>query len=259
MRTPLPTAHAHNDYEHHSPFRGAFALGFRSIEVDVFPVDGRLLVAHDAKDLRPDRTLAALYLDPILACARAGTDPGRGPCPHGHPLTLLVDVKRGGATAVSLLEAELEPLLPWLKRIEGGRLVDGPIEVIVSGARPADAIAGRRDRLLFLDGRVRDLESNPPVALMPLISSSFRPVAGAYGFRGLDDDAKTRIGELARRTHAQGRRLRFWGHMEAPWVWSTLVDHRVDLIGSDVPWALARWLRANDPRCRPATESPTKD
>ena len=129
MRTPLPTAHAHNDYEHHSPFRGAFALGFRSIEVDVFPVDGRLLVAHDAKDLRPERTLAALYLDPILACARTGTDPGRGPCPHGHPLTLLVDVKRGGATAVSLLEAELEPLLPWLKRIEGGRLVDGPIEV----------------------------------------------------------------------------------------------------------------------------------
>ena len=257
-KTPLPTAHAHNDYAHPAPFHGSFGLGYRSIEVDVFPVDGRLLVAHDAKDLRPERSLEALYLAPILARCRAA-HAERGPCPYGHPLTLLVDIKRHGDLSTTLLEAELEPLLPWLRRVEGGRIVDGPIEIVVSGARSLEKLAGRDDRLVFVDGRVKDLASPPPATLMPQISASFRSVAGSYGIRGLDDAAKSRIADVAEQARNHGRRLRFWGHMEAPWIWSTLVANRVDLIGSDVPWALARWLRANDPRCRPTPNSRTED
>ena len=253
-KTPLATAHAHNDYAHPNP-HGTFGLGYRSIEVDVFPVDGRLLVAHDAKDLRPARSLDALYLAPILARCRDAADAGRGPCPHGHRLTLLVDIKRQGELSTKLLEDELEPLLPWLRRVEGGRLVDGPIEVVVSGARSVEKLAASDDRLVFVDGRLKDLASPPPVTLMPQVSASFRSVTGTYGIRGLDEAAKSRIAEVAKQARDHGRRLRFWAHMEAPWVWSTLVANRVDLIGSDVPWALARWLRANDPRCRPTSES----
>ena len=250
LQSPLPTAHAHNDYEQPSPFHGSFGLGFRSFEVDVFPVDGRLMVAHDRADIRGDRTFESMYLAPILARCRAGDDPRRGPCPSGRRLTLLIDIKRNGPTAATLLESALEPLLPWLRRVERGRIVEGPIEVIVSGHRPIENLIARNDRLLFIDGRIRDLDDPPPVELMPLVSASFRPTVGAFGFRRLDETARARIGELAERARSRGRRLRFWGHMEAPWVWSVLVGHRVDLIGSDVPWALARWLRANDPRCR---------
>jgi len=67
VRAQLPSAHSHNDYEQPMPFRHAFDRGFRSIEADVWLVDGRLLVAHDRRDALPERTLAALYLDPLRA------------------------------------------------------------------------------------------------------------------------------------------------------------------------------------------------
>src|SRR2546426_1011359 len=54
---PLLNAHAHNDYEHSRPLLDALDQGFTSVEADVFPVAGNLLVAHDFYALRPDRTL----------------------------------------------------------------------------------------------------------------------------------------------------------------------------------------------------------
>ena len=69
--TPLPHAHAHNDYEHARPLLDALAHGFCSVEADVFLRDGRLLVAHTPLDLKPERTLERLYLDPLRQRVRA--------------------------------------------------------------------------------------------------------------------------------------------------------------------------------------------
>src|SRR2546426_4129702 len=62
---PLVRAHAHNDYEHARPLLDALDHGFCSIEADVWLVEGKLLVAHDRNKVKPDRTLQALYLDPM--------------------------------------------------------------------------------------------------------------------------------------------------------------------------------------------------
>ncbi|HEY2894618.1 MAG TPA: hypothetical protein VGJ16_10410, partial [Pirellulales bacterium] len=62
---PLPQAHAHNDYLHEHPLADALAHGFASVEADIFLVDGKLLVAHEKRDIKPDRTLESLYLDPL--------------------------------------------------------------------------------------------------------------------------------------------------------------------------------------------------
>src|SRR5256885_12298392 len=64
-RPPLTRAHAHNDYEHTRPLLDALDHGFCSIEADIWLVDGNLLVAHDRGKVKPDRTLQALYLDPL--------------------------------------------------------------------------------------------------------------------------------------------------------------------------------------------------
>ena len=66
--SPLPNAHAHNDYEHNRPLFDALDHGFTSVEADVFLVDGKLLVGHDREALKPERTLDSLY----LAACRAG-------------------------------------------------------------------------------------------------------------------------------------------------------------------------------------------
>src|ERR1700748_1478515 len=65
--TPLLNAHAHNDYEHTHPLFDALDQGFASVEADVYPVDGELLVGHNRRDLKPERTLESLYLAPLAA------------------------------------------------------------------------------------------------------------------------------------------------------------------------------------------------
>src|SRR3954464_15559693 len=69
--TPLPHAHAHNDYEHTRPLVDALSHGFCSVEADVFLINGQLLVGHTQLDLRPERTLEKLYLEPLRARVRA--------------------------------------------------------------------------------------------------------------------------------------------------------------------------------------------
>ncbi len=48
--TPLPNAHAHNDYLHPRPLHDALAHGFASVEADIHLVNGELYVSHDAPD-----------------------------------------------------------------------------------------------------------------------------------------------------------------------------------------------------------------
>ncbi len=69
---PLIQAHAHNDYHHPRPLLDALDHGFCSVEADVFLVDGQLLVGHTTLELKPQRTLQALYLDPIMPTRLAG-------------------------------------------------------------------------------------------------------------------------------------------------------------------------------------------
>jgi hypothetical protein len=60
---------------------------------------------------------------------------------------------------------------------------------------------------------------------------------------------------LVARTHAQGRRLRFWGAPDRPWLWSELREGDVDIINTDRIPQLAAFLRGEPPP-QPA---PTRD
>lgn len=257
---PLPSAHAHNDYEHDDPCHGALNLGFRSLEVDVFPVGDDLLVGHDPEDLVPERTIERLYLEPLRRwCASRPASPGdRGMVDpktiqantiDDPALTLLVDIKRAGPRALELLLRKLEPLQPWLTRVTDGDLVPGRITVILSGNRPVAEVAALADRVVFIDGRPGDLERNPPVTLVPLVSGSYGPTLRTPLIGAPSDDAIRRLRRLTDLAHAQGRRIRFWGHLEDPRIWSAFVEAGVDLIGTDDRARLADWLRTNDPRC----------
>src|SRR3989442_12400921 len=88
--TPLRHAHAHNDYEHRRPLLDALECGFCSVEADIWLVDGSLLVAHDQNQVKPERTLQSLYLDPLRERARGN---GGRIYPLGPGGTLRGDVK----------------------------------------------------------------------------------------------------------------------------------------------------------------------
>ena len=104
---PLPEAHAHNDYDHARPLFDALDHGFCSVEADIWLTPDGLLVAHDRKDLRPGRTLEALYLDPLRERIQANG----GRVYRGGPIFhLLIDVKTEADETYAVLDKVLARL-----------------------------------------------------------------------------------------------------------------------------------------------------
>ena len=98
---PLIRAHAHNDYEHKRPLFDALDQGLCSVEADIFLVDGQLLVGHTRRSLKPERTLASLYLVPLKErVAKNGGRVYRG----GPEFTLLIDFKTKGEPTYAVLK-----------------------------------------------------------------------------------------------------------------------------------------------------------
>lgn len=240
---PLRRAHAHNDYQHARPLEDAADLGFTSVEVDVFPGEGRLLVAHHALELIFRRTFEDLYLKPLVQRLESSGSV------LGHPLAeqggffLLVDAKDDGEAVLALLEEKLSPHRRWLTRWVDGRLVPGELTVLLSGARPTETLRARRERLVHLDGRPGEI-GRLDAALAPMVSTSWPSVFRWRGRGEQPPDERRRLEELVARAHAGGHRLRFWALPHDERVWEAVYTAGVDLLQSDDLPRLARFLRS---------------
>lgn len=239
---PVPThaGHAHNDYWHERPLLDALERGFCSVEADVFLRGGDLLVGHAAHELRPERTLNAVYLDPILRRLVA-----HGRVQHDRrPFTLLVDIKADGEEAYRVLAAQLEPLRRFLV---GDDSRPPALRVIVSGDRPIDALAADTRRLAGVDGRLEDLDRDDrPATLVPLVSDRWGKRFSWYGDGPMPDSERTKLRELVARAHARGQALRFWATPDAAAFWNELAAAGVDLIGCDDLDAFAKFSAGSE-------------
>lgn len=122
-RHTTANGHAHNDYLNGRPFTTAYENGFGSIEVDVFPVNGKLLVAHDKNKIDTSKTIENLYLLPLAY--KMKTPPFRN-------IRLLVDIKEGYKESLAILKENLRPLVPYLS-VPG---TTNRITILISGKRP---------------------------------------------------------------------------------------------------------------------------
>ena len=93
-------AHSHNDYEQICPLAKALALGFTSIEVDIFPFDGKIKVSHDDDLLNLKPTIQTLYLDPLKVLLQSSD----------QKINLLVDLKVNTTEFLSQLHTALVPV-----------------------------------------------------------------------------------------------------------------------------------------------------
>lgn len=225
----LPMAHAHNDYEHKRPLYDALSYGFRSVEADVYLVDGKLLVAHDRKDVKPSRTLKSLYLDPLQKEVRAGLD----------GFTLMIDVKADGAAATRQLISELQPYRWMITTV-----IPRQVKVVVSGAGDREVIAQESSRMLSIDGRIPDLVK-PKDRNIAWVSDNW---SNQFKWNGTGEFTEgVKLKEIVDGAHARGYRLRFWATPEKPPVWKVLRDAGVDLIGTDNLGGLAKFFTEKAP------------
>jgi hypothetical protein len=247
---PLRQAHAHNDYLHTHPLHDALSHGFTSVEADIFLVDGELLVAHEASGLDPARTLASLYLDPLLARVRANhgaVDPG-----HRDPVQLLIDIKTDGAAAYLELDRQLQRYRRMLTSYHDGRVRAGAVTPVISGDRAARVpMEAQRTRLAFHDGRLDDIGTAATASFIPLISSNWTQSFSWLGAGAFPTAERDRLRALVTAAHREGRRVRFWATPdvagpERDAVCSELLAAGVDHLNTDDLAGLELFLHAKD-------------
>jgi hypothetical protein len=240
--SPLPNAHAHNDYEHARPLFDALDQGFCSVEADVFLVEGRLLVAHDRAKVQTERTLEALYLDPLRDRARAN---GGRIYPNGPEFFLLIDFKTEAETTWPALRAVLDRYAGMLTTFTTNATRPGAVTVIISGNSPRAGLAAEPVRPAALDGRLADLNAGSDRHLVPWVSENWSRVFEWRGTVEMPDAQRAKLREIAAKAHQQGRRVRFWGAPDREPLWREQVAAGVDLINTDNLAGLRQFLLTN--------------
>jgi len=233
----LDRAHSHNDYAQARPLAEALANGFASVEADVFLVDGKLLVGHNREDLKPERSLEAMYLRPLSE--RIGLNKG-WVYPGVHKtLWVLVDIKTDG---VAVYEA-FKKLLDGFPNLKYGRKAM-PIRFVISGDRPIDSIVRDKGEVAALDGRWADLDRNYSKDLMPWVSESWSDHFAWSGAAPFSGEMQSKLVKMVQTVHAQGRKIRFWGAPDVPAMWEVHWKAGVDWLNTDRLSALRTWMLA---------------
>ncbi|MBA3748672.1 MAG: hypothetical protein H0W96_14440 [Solirubrobacterales bacterium] len=246
----LERAHAHNDYEHDRPLYDALSNGFKSVEADVWLVDGELLVAHDREDVQSGRTLKSLYLRPLREIVKRN----RGSVQPGDPdtFTLLIDIKSDAVATYLALHKQLRRYRQILTRFSPSGIDEGAVTAIVSGNRPAELMQGQRVRYAGYDGRLSDLGVRTDAGFVPLISDNWTRHFTWQGIGPMPEAERAKLQSIVQTAHANGQRVRFWATPEASpqreAVWQELLAARVDYINTDHLQALRDFLLRNDPQ-----------
>lgn len=246
----LERAHAHNDYEHDRPLFDALSNGFKSVEADIWLVDGELLVAHDREAVQSGRTLESLYLAPLRELVKANG----GSVYAGDPdyFTLLIDIKSDAVPTYRALHRELRRHQVMLTRFGPSGVDDGAVTAIVSGNRPRDLMQQQRVRYAGYDGRLSDLGVATDPSFVPLISDNWTSHFIWQGVGPMPEAERQKLRGIVERAHATGQRVRFWATPEqAPQreaVWQELLDAQVDYINTDHLDALRDFLLRHDPQ-----------
>lgn len=243
--SPLPPAHAHNDYEHRRPLLDALDQGFCSVEADVYLVGEELLIGHTRGDLKPGRTLEKLYLTPLQRRVR---DNGGRVYRDGPRFYLLIDVKTEAKATYAAVDKVLARYGDMLSVTREGKFQPGAVTVVISGNRDAETLSRQTVRYAGIDGRPADLDSDVPAHQMPWISTSWGSIFRWKGEGPMPAAERDKLREFVAKAHKHGRMVRFWATPEKPEIWKELLAAKVDLINTDRLAELRHFLIENAPR-----------
>ena len=251
MALPLAKAHAHNDYEHTRPLLDALDHGFTSVEADVWLVDGELLVAHDKKDVNPERTLKSLYLDPLMEKVksnRGSVYPG-----YEHDFILWIDIKSEDVDTYRVIHEQLRKYQNMLTKFTPSGVKPGAITVYISGNRPRDLMESQPVRYAAYDGRMSDFGSGDSNEFIPVISDNWTKYFTWMGVGEMPKEEREKLNTIVSTSHANGQKVRFWAtpdisgpQREA--IWNELMKAGVDFINTDDLAGLQQYLMENDPQ-----------
>jgi len=251
--------HSHNDYEQSIPLFKALSYGAASVEADIYLVDDKLLVGHTEDELSPNKTLASLYLDPLVSLIRSanvdrqtGSRRGVFETAPFTPLHLLIDIKTDGPSTFAKLYSALEPLrfMGYLSTLDSHMTSTGTyhqslLTVIGTGNTPLESVQAlgydfKTPRDIFLDAPLSALPQDHRnmfnATISPLASVDFGSTVGLGWI--IPAIGRKRIRHLVEVAHAKGIQARFWNTPITPtwvrkYIWQILLDEGVDWLNVD--------------------------
>ena len=223
-------AHSHNDYLNNQPFQRAYKNGFGSIEVDIFPVNGILCVAHSKDEIQPQQTLKSLYLDPLLNELTTN---------NSRPIKLLVDIKEDYGLSLDLLTREIDPLKQYLSTPNKRK----PITMLISGKRPTPAEYKTYPDYVFFDDDLKLSHTISEWERVGQVSLEFTKFSTWKGKSSIEPEDKNLLRQVIDSVHRAGKTIRFWAAPDNKASWILQMELGVDLIGTDKIDKLANFLR----------------
>nr|WP_294950047.1 alkaline phosphatase [uncultured Mucilaginibacter sp.] len=225
----VANAHSHNDYKNSIPFYRAYEKGFGSIEADVYAVNGRLMVAHDKKEITESRSLQKLYLAPLAEKLKIAPN---------RKLRLLIEIKQDYKAVLPLVIEELKPFAQYIS--SSGH--PGNLSIVMTGAvPPATEMPNYPDWLTF---DVDHLNGFTPQQWQKIGLVSF-PLGRYVRWNGkgvLNNKEKAKITAVVDSVHQSGKMIRFWESPDTKSSWLALMRLGVDVIGTDAIEQLGDFL-----------------
>jgi hypothetical protein len=246
--TPLSRAHAHNDYEHDRPLCDALAHGFNSVEADIYLVDDDLYVAHNRRDITPERTLRRLYLSPLRERTKSN---GGHVFSNGPQFILLIDIKSDAVETYKVLDRILTEYCDIFTSFGPNGRSDKAVLAIISGNRPRKLMETQKLRYAGCDGRLADLDSDCSAEFVPIISDRWSSHFTGNGAGEIPAKEHEKLQKIVQKAHEKGRLVRFWATPDNPSparenLWRKLLSAGVDLINTDDLEGLRRILLINN-------------
>jgi len=202
--------HSHNDYQQEIPFFSAYQLNFNSIEVDIFLIKEKLLVAHDRKDVDSNKTLNNLYLRPLDSVLRFSPN---------RKLQLLIDIKTDADSTLQFVIKEL--------RKYPNLLSNKNLTITISGNRPRMEKYIQYPEFINFDGRPNESYTNSQLKKISLISDSY------FNYVKLGKPDFSLIQDAVTNAHLLGKPFRLWAHPDNELGWRKMLLLGIDFINSD--------------------------
>jgi alkaline phosphatase len=230
-------AHSHNDYDRPGAFYAAYQAEFGSLEADIHLKEGVLYVAHDDVGIAKERTLEALYLQPLekqLKKYKGGVYKDKQ-----KSLQLLVDIKTEAISTLDALVALLSnyPLIMSSKKIK----------LVISGNRPSPSAYVTYPPYIWFDGRPSEQYDDTASKKLGLISDNYFKYARWNGTGVIPEKEKLALKAAIDKAHGMGKPFRFWATPDTEASWKLFMELGVDYINTDRVPELADFIKKQFP------------
>jgi hypothetical protein len=224
--------HAHNDYMHARPLFEALENGFTSIEPDVFLYHGKFIVSHVATGLDKKPDLETLYLKPLQKIIKDnGGTVYKG---YNGPVILMIEFKTDAGEAYPKLKEVLERYKDMLTVYNHDSIIkQGPIQILITGHKPYDAVMKEKTSYVTIDGDVKMLKESKYDPVITRYSDPWGVYFTWTGAGPMPTDEKARLDDLVAQAHKKGKQIRFYAIPDKAEVWKALLNAHVDWVNTD--------------------------